>query len=44
MTAEDHNYTHVMLVLDREFGERAKPLAGIGPLWAIKSPMNVAAI
>jgi hypothetical protein len=38
------NYTHVTLVVDPEFGERAKAQAKIGPLWVINSPRNVAAI
>lgn len=38
------NYTHVMLVVDPDFGERAKAHAGLYPLWVIQSPKNVAAI
>jgi hypothetical protein len=37
-------YTHVTLVVDPEFGRRAKAQAEIGPLWVIQSPLNTEAI
>lgn len=38
------NYTHVTLVVDPRFGDRAKAQTEIGPLWVIESPENGAAI
>ena len=35
---------HVTLVVDREFGEQAKPRASIGPLWVIDSSTNTPVI
>jgi hypothetical protein len=35
---------HVTLVVDPEFGERAKARARIGPLWVIDSPTNTPVI
>jgi hypothetical protein len=38
------NYTHVVLVVDPEFGRKAKRQAELGPLWVIKSPQNTSVI
>jgi hypothetical protein len=40
----DASYTHVTLVVDPSFGQRAKARAELGPLWVIRSPDNVLAI
>ncbi|MEI9886607.1 MAG: hypothetical protein WDN08_08920 [Rhizomicrobium sp.] len=37
-------YTHVMLVVDPDFGQRAKNHAKLYPLWVIKSPRNTPVI
>ena len=38
------NYTHVTLVVDPNFGQRAAAQSKLGPLWVIKSPDNVSPI
>ena len=35
---------HAVLVVDREYGEKAKARARLGPLWVIGSPTNIATI
>jgi len=41
---EKANYSHVTLVVDPGFGQRAKAQAVLGPLWVIQSDPNTAAI
>ena len=37
-------YKHVTLVVDPEFGQRAKAQSMLGPLWVIQSPRNAPVI
>lgn len=42
MTGSD--YTHVTLVVDPRFGQKAKAQSELGPLWIIESPENTPVI